>query len=59
MAQWVKDAASSLLCLRLLLCQAFNPWSHNFSMLWVWAQEKQKQTETPKPTQTKTLEKMF
>ena len=34
-AQWVKDPALSLLCLR------FDPWPGNFCMLKVWTEQKQ------------------
>ena len=34
-AQWVKDAALSLLWLRPLLWQGFDPWPGNFHMPWV------------------------
>ena len=46
MAQLVKELASSLQQLGLLLWYGFNPWPKNFHMPW-----KQQKTNTPKKTQ--------
>ena len=43
MAQWVKDLALLLLCLRSLLRLRFNPWPRNFHRLQANQQTNQQQ----------------
>ena len=43
MAQWVKNVASSLLWLGLVLCSRFHPWPGNFHMSWVQLKERERE----------------